>query len=165
MKIVLPFLVVAVFLTASAQAQIVLPTRPAGAVLADHSVVTRDGPNDYLMTAPAPLYPANAARASGRGLFVMDLSMLYGTVEDVRVVESTGSPQLDNAAIEGLRQWTFRRYTVYKAAVPVTFDASGRVHVGADPGSGPEITAILAYLGQVPTPAHKASTATKHKSR
>src|SRR5206468_3459310 len=95
---------------ASVHAQLVLPTRPSGVVAADHSVVTRDGVNNYLVYAPAPQYPAGAAGLSGRGLFVVDLSMLYGTVNDVRVVSSTGSEQLDKAAMEGLRQWVFRHY-------------------------------------------------------
>jgi TonB family protein len=156
MKKILPVFALFIMFAASSGAQIVLPGRPSGVVTANRNVVTRDGPNNYLLYAPAPLYPAGAAHQglSGRGLFVADLSMLYGTVEDVRVVTSTGSQVLDDAAKAALMQWTFRHYTVYKAAIPVEFDASGRVHVGADPEQGPYISAVLAHMNLVPQRKH-----------
>ena len=143
------------FLASSGFAQLV-PNRPSGVVTADHGVVTRFGPSDYLRFAPAPLYPAVAGRPriTGRGVFIADLSMLYGTVDDVRVLTSTGSQALDGAAIAALRQWTFHRYSIYKAAIPVEFDASGRVRVGADPAAGPAISEILAYMSKTRRPGH-----------
>ena len=129
-----------------------LPNRPSGVVTADRAVVTRDGSNDYLLYAPAPIYPDAAARQgiSGRGVFIADLSLLYGTVDDVRILTSTGSKALDDAAKDALRHWVFRHYKVYKAAIPVEFDASGRVRIGADPYEGPAISAILAHMGAAP---------------
>lgn len=151
MKKILPGLALLVLFAASSQAQLVLPTRPSGVVTANHEVVTRNGCNNYLLYAPTPLYPNGAARQgiSGRGVFMVDLSMLYGTVDDVRVLTSTGSQVLDDAARAALQQWVFRHYTVYKAAIPVEFDASGRVRVGADPDQGPAISAILANMNLV----------------
>lgn len=148
MKMILPSIALFLFLTSSSLAQLVLPTRPAGVVTSNHNVVTRFGPSGALIYAPLPQYPAGAARQglSGRGLFIADLSMLYGTVNDVRILNSTGSKALDEAAIIALRQWTFRRWSVYKAAIPVEFDASGRVSIGADPNRGPAISAILAQM-------------------
>jgi TonB family protein len=156
MKMILPVYALLILLAASSGAQIVLPGRPSGVVTANHNVVTRDGPNDYLLYAPVPLYPAGARGQgiSGRGLFVADLSLLYGTVDDVRVVSSTGSQVLDDAAKVALSQWVFRHYTVYKAAIPVEFDASGHVHVGADPGNGSTISAILANMNLVQQRKH-----------
>jgi hypothetical protein len=156
MKAILPVFALLILFAASSEAQIVLPGRPSGVVTANRDVVTRDGSNNYLLYAPAPLYPAVAAHqaVSGRGLFVADLSLLYGTVEDVRVVASTGSQVLDDAAKAALSQWIFRRYTIYKAAIPVEFDAAGRVHVGADPEQGPYISAVLANMNLVRKPKH-----------
>ena len=156
MKKILPSLALLVLLAAASQAQLILPGRPAGVVTADHQVVTRNGSNDYLLSSPVPLYPTGATRSglSGRGVFMVDLSLLYGSVENVRVLTSTGSRVLDEAAMAALRQWTFRHYTVYKAAVPVEFDASGRVHVGADPSQEPYISAILANISLSPARKH-----------
>lgn len=122
-----------------------LPNRPAGVVTSNHEVVTRFGPSDYLVSAPVPMAHRGL---SGRGVFVADLSMLYGTVDDVRVLNSTGSQELDDAAMAALRTWTFRRWTIYKVAIPVEFDASGRVRIGTEPGNGPAISAILAQISE-----------------
>ena len=148
MKIPLPSIALFLFITSSGFAQLVLPTRPAGVVTSNHNVVTRFGPSGDLIYAPQPEYPAGAARhgLSGRGVFVVDLSMLYGTVNDVRILDSTGSQVLDDAAVATLRKWVFRHWTIYKAVIPVEFDASGRVYVGADPNRGPAISAILAHM-------------------
>ena len=153
MKTFLPAFVFLLFLATSGFAQVVLPNRPAGVVTANHNVVTRSGPNGYLLYAPEPSYPAGAPRGlSGRGVFIADLSLMYGTVDDVRVLTSTGSPALDNAALEALRKWTFSHWTIYKAIVPIEFDASGRVRIGADPNEGPTISAILAQVSQTRRP-------------
>src|SRR4051812_46385545 len=127
MKMILPSFLILLVAASSGSAQIQLPTRPAGVVTSNHEVVTRDGPNNYLMYAPVPEYPSGAARQglTGHGVFIVDLSMLYGSVNDVRVLTSTGSSVLDSAAMAALRQWRFRHWTVYKAAIPVEFDASG----------------------------------------
>jgi TonB family protein len=150
MKALLSCLALSLFLSSSGVAQIMLPNRPAGVVTSNHDVVTRFGSNNYLVSAPTPSYPAGLAHRglSGRGVFVADLSMLYGTVNDVRVLNSTGSQELDEAAIAALRTWTFHRWTIYKAAIPVEFDASGRVRVGTEPGNGPAISAILAQMSE-----------------
>jgi TonB family protein len=152
MKRILPYFALLILFAASSVAQIRLPNRPSGVVTANRDVVTRDGSNNYLLYAPVPLYPDAAARQgiSGRGVFIADLSLLYGTVDDVRVLTSTGSQVLDEAAKAALSQWVFRHYTVYKAAIPVAFDASGRVRIGADPEQGPYISAILANMNLVP---------------
>ncbi len=156
MKILLPGLALFLFLTSSGLAQISLPNRPSGVVTANHNVVTRFGPNGYLIYAPDPTYPAGAVRQglSGRGVFITDLSLMYGSVDNVRVLTSTGSQVLDDAAMAALRNWTFRRWTIYKAAIPVEFDASGRVHVGADPNEGPAISTILANMTQTRRSKH-----------
>ena len=155
MKILLPVIALFFLLIPSSWAQI-YPNRPSGVVTANHDVVTRFGLNDYLLKAPRPEFPAGAARQgiAGRGLFLADLSMLYGTVDDVRVVESTGSQALDDAAVAAIRQWTFRRYTIYKAAVPVEFGVDGRVWVGSDPAQADYISAILAHMDKVPRHKH-----------
>jgi hypothetical protein len=161
MKTLLSSVAALVLIGTSASAQLVLPTRPAGIVTADGNVVTRFGPGDYLFYAPLPTFPAGVLHrgVSARGVFIVDLSMLYGTVDDVRVLQSTGSKELDGVASAALSKWVFRHYKVYKAAIPIEFDASGRVRVGADPGEGPYISAVLAYLsGDLPHPPKRHSS-------
>jgi TonB family protein len=156
MKRILPSLALLISFAALSEAQVVLPSRPSGVVTSNHDVVTRNGSNNYLLYAPEPVYPNGAARqgVTVRGVFMADLSLLYGTVDEVRVLTSTGSRVLDDAAKAAISQWVFRRYTVYKAAIPVEFDASGHVHVGADPGEGPTISAILANMNLVQKRKH-----------
>jgi TonB family protein len=156
MKILLPGVALFLLLVPSSWAQI-YPNRPAGVVTANHDVVTRFGLSDYVLTATRPEFPAGAMRQgiTGRGVFLADLSLLYGTVNDVRVLESTGSQALDDAAMAAISQWTFRRYTIYKASIPVDFGADGRVWVGSDPAQAGYISSILAHVDKVPRHKHK----------
>ncbi len=157
MKILLPGIALFLLCAASASAQI-YPNRPSGVVTANHDVVTRFGTDfSYVLSAPRPVYPPGALHhgISGHGVFLADLSLLYGTVDDVRVLTSTGSQVLDDAAIDALRTWTFRRYTIYKASIPVDFDASGRVMLGSAPERSEYISAILGQVDKVPRKRHK----------
>jgi hypothetical protein len=79
---------------------------------------------------------------------------MLGTVNDVRVLSSTGSQVLDDAAKDALSKWTFRRWTIYKASIPVQFDASGRVMIGSNPNRSEYISAILGHISKVPRGKH-----------
>jgi TonB family protein len=155
MKILLLSIALLSLLAPSSWAQ--YPNRPAGVVTANRDVVTRFGLNDnYVLKVTRPEFPAGAARQgiSGRGVFLADLSMLYGTVNDVRILESTGSQSLDAAAMAAISQWTFRRYTIYKASIPVEFGTDGQVRLGSDPSQAGYISAILAHVDRVPRHKH-----------
>jgi TonB family protein len=75
---------------------------------------------------PAPKYPFEARsirvgpnRGNGKYRVTFDLN---GTVKSVQVVESTGQPILDRAAVDGLRSWKAEPGpTDWTVLVPVTF--------------------------------------------
>jgi protein TonB len=59
------------------------------------------------LNGPAPEYPAEAAAQglSGSGKYTLHFDQSTGTVTEVTVLQSAGSPLLDDAAIKGFRQW------------------------------------------------------------
>ena len=59
------------------------------------------------LTGPSPQYPAEAAgqQLTGRGTYLLHFEQATGNVTDVTVVQSAGSPLLDQAAIMAFRQW------------------------------------------------------------
>src|SRR5206468_1582176 len=79
-----------------------------------------------VLSNPAPRYPAEArsirvgpTRGSGKYRVTFDAN---GAVKNVQVIQSTGQPILDRAAVDGLRQWKAEPgpgdWTVL---VPITF--------------------------------------------
>lgn len=79
-----------------------------------------------VISNPAPRYPNDARlirigpnRGSGKYRVTFDVN---GAVKNVQVVESTGQPILDRAAIDGLRQWKAEPGAGdWTVLVPVTF--------------------------------------------
>jgi len=71
---------------------------------------------------PAPRYPPDArlSRVSGSGRFRIIFSA-DGAARDVRVIESTGKPVLDQAAADSLRQWKSEPGHEWSVVVPITF--------------------------------------------
>ncbi len=71
---------------------------------------------------PAPRYPAEArlSRVSGSGRFRIIFSA-DGAARDVRVIESTGKPVLDQAAADSLLQWKSEPGHEWSVVVPITF--------------------------------------------
>jgi TonB family protein len=59
---------------------------------------------------PQPEYPvqARAQHSSGRGFFILRVTIQTGVVKDVQVAQSTGSPTLDSAAISAFKRWRFK---------------------------------------------------------
>lgn len=80
--------------------------------------------------APRPQYPfeARAKHLPGTCVVLVTLDRNTGNVTNAKVIRSTGSPILDNAALSAFRLWRFRptgptgRATV---PIPVTFSMSG----------------------------------------
>jgi len=67
-----------------------------------------------------PIYPDSAREKGIGGVVVLDLRVNeHGKVEDVKLLLSI--PQLDQAAIDAVKQWQFEPKIIDKKAVPVVF--------------------------------------------
>lgn len=62
---------------------------------------------DYLKN-PAPSYPAIARRMGEQGKVILRVAVsAHGTAEGVEIRTSSGSPRLDDAAVNTVRHWKF----------------------------------------------------------
>jgi TonB family protein len=79
------------------------------------------------LTGPSPEYPAEAARQklSGQGVYLLHFDQSTGTVTDVTIVQSAGSPLLDQASITAFRQWHEDPNCAKEATVTMTFARTG----------------------------------------
>jgi TonB family protein len=82
----------------------------------------RPTPKPRLVYAPAPPFPPGMSQrgVSGTGRFRLTFNA-RGNVTNVQVVQSTGNPYFDSAAIETLRQWKSSPSEGWAVTVPVTF--------------------------------------------
>jgi TonB family protein len=87
-----------------------------------------------------PDYPAEyrAQHIEGTGLFRITLDVKTGSVTNVTVLKSTGSPGLDACAGRAIRQWHWRPQRWREVDMPVTFTMRPRGHHGGPAG---EVTA------------------------
>jgi TonB family protein len=108
------------------------PNIPAGALVSRNVIATRDGLlHDAVINSPDPVIPAIARQQRSRGVYVVEISVARGIVDNVRVLQSSGNKILDNAAIEALLKWRFRPRSVYKVTVPIDVGISGRIRIGS----------------------------------
>jgi TonB family protein len=106
------------------------PNLPAGTLGSGMVVNTQFGPiPDGVRYAPLPALPSSAG--SGRGVYVIEISVARGIADNVRVLQSSGSKTLDDAAIAALLKWRLKPRAFYKLTVPIEFMPSGRVRVGS----------------------------------
>ena len=79
------------------------------------------------LTGPSPEVPAEAIKQhlAGKGAYMLHFDQTTGTVTDVTVVQSAGSPILDEAAIAAFRQWHEDPNCAKEATVTMTFAAAG----------------------------------------
>jgi TonB family protein len=79
-------------------------------------------PKPRIVFAPAPAFPPGVSQSglSGTGRFRLTFDA-NGSVTNVQVVQSTGNPYFDQAAIKTLRQWKSAPSQGWQATVPVTF--------------------------------------------
>jgi TonB family protein len=79
------------------------------------------------LNAPRPEYPYEARRQkiTGHGIVVMTIDSESGNVIDVTMLQSTGSPVLDNATLSSFRRWRFKTGAPSKVRVPITFTMTG----------------------------------------
>ena len=73
--------------------------------------------------APRPPYPqeARSHRIAGSGVCVVSVDSASGSVANVSMARSTGSPLLDKSVLDTVRTWKFKPGTVSKVSVPVEF--------------------------------------------
>ena len=79
------------------------------------------------LSAPRLEYPYEARRQkiTGSGIVVITVDSVSGSVTNVVMETSTGSPVLDNAAITGFRRWRFKPGTVSRVKSPITYTLTG----------------------------------------
>ena len=63
--------------------------------------------------------------AKGRGRFRLTVNAKTGLVDEVKVVQSTGFPDLNKLAVKALLQWQFQPGTRSPVEVPVEFAIQG----------------------------------------
>ncbi len=120
------------FLLLPASLLALTPNIPAGTLVSKEVINTRDGPlYNVVINAPDPVIAAIARRQRSRGVYVVEISVPRGIIDNVRVLQSSGNKILDDAAIEALLKWRFRPRSVYKVTVPIEFRTSGRIKMGS----------------------------------
>jgi TonB family protein len=77
--------------------------------------------------APRPQYPqeARSRRVAGSGVCVVSVDSASGSVTNVSMAQSTGSPLLDKSVLSTVRTWKFKPRTVSKVSIPVEFQMTG----------------------------------------
>lgn len=88
----------------------------------------------YMVYAPRPGYPVGARLRDikDRGLFRISFDPHSGAATSVDVAQSTGSAELDRAAIAGFRQWRCRPGALNSVVMPITFTRPTRRYPGDD---------------------------------
>jgi TonB family protein len=77
----------------------------------------------YMLSMPRPRYPIEARQRHITGKGVCDIVFRpgTGTVTHVKVLQSTGSKLLDDAAVRAFSRWRARPGKISHARVPFTF--------------------------------------------
>ena len=85
------------------------------------------------VSRPAPSYPIDALRRRDEGTVVVRIEVdEEGKVDNVRVLSRSGSRELDRAAVQAAKRWTFRpamrdgRPVPGAVEAPITFSLGGR---------------------------------------
>lgn len=78
------------------------------------------------INSPRPEYPyeARSRKIMGSGVCVVSVDA-NGNVTDATMVQSIGSPILDNSAVSAFRRWRFRPPIAPKVKIPITFTLTG----------------------------------------
>lgn len=108
------------------------PTKPVAPIAAPKpsgpaGPVSISGAKAFMLGKPKIEYPyeARKSRLTGSGVAVMTVDPGSGSVTDVSIAQSTGSPILDNAMQAGLRRARFKPGSVTRVKTPVTFTMTG----------------------------------------
>ncbi len=78
---------------------------------------------NLLLNYPRPDYPRDPLRrrATGAGVFLLRFDYESGRLREIRVGISTGSPTLDAASIQSLKQWQAKPRSLHIITVPIAF--------------------------------------------
>ena len=81
----------------------------------------------FAINAPRPAYPYEARRhhITGSGVALLDVNPGNGSVLAARIVQSTGSPMLDNSALSAFSRWRFRVGSPSQVRITFTFTMYG----------------------------------------
>ena len=98
---------------------------------------------DDAIKTVAPNYPyeARSRYIQGSGLFRLSLDLNTGSVSRITLIQSTGSPILDNSATDAFRRWRWKPRRWQEIDMPITFTMSARYK----PKAG-------TYIGSRPVP-------------
>jgi TonB family protein len=79
------------------------------------------------LVKPTKSREASRRNLAGSGLFFLTVDLKTGLVGSVTIIKSTGHSELDQSAIEALKQWRFNAGAVSKVRLPVIFSPSDDV--------------------------------------
>ena len=74
----------------------------------------------WLVVSASPWLQAQNAW-TGTGVVLVDVDYESGKVTAARILQSTGSHRMDEAALATFRKWTFKPKTVRHVKIPVTY--------------------------------------------
>ncbi len=106
---------------------LMLLSTPAVAQISDPTVQQQTAPNSAPPSACANshFYPALAVRLGHEGATQLVFTVnTDGTISDMRVAQSSGYPELDQASVEGAKCWTYKPATQDGHPVAVTWHAT-----------------------------------------
>ena len=110
----------------------------AGPILAKLVELTNQESDELALFAPDPTYPQEAREKgqSGAGIAMLTIDTTTGHVIKAEMRVSTRSKILDQAAVQGLRQWRFKPRTVSKVWVPIKSSCQGILTASSSIQSG-----------------------------
>jgi TonB family protein len=89
---------------------------------------------EHLVAAPLPALPYDMPRSMRNRLAlgirckaILEIDYHSGTVKDLKIQESTGSPSLDQTVINTLHRWKFEPDTTMHIEVPICFSLRGAI--------------------------------------
>ena len=99
---------------------------PPSSVAASPGAINRIGADvaqANLVSSPSPVYPPLASAAQVQGTVVLQIEIsAEGKVQNATVI--SGHPLLNDAAIQAVRQWSYKPFTVGGTVVPVVTTAT-----------------------------------------
>ncbi len=93
----------------------------------DRTEFVRDGRKlKQVAGNPIPVYPSSARLTKNQGTVLLKYLVTdSGSVTDIRVIQSSGSPELDNEAVNKIQRWKFQPGQAGETTHPVTFKLNG----------------------------------------
>jgi TonB family protein len=104
-----------------------------------------------LAVLSVPAHRVNAASATGSGVVLADVDYESGKVTAVRILQSTGNPTLDAAALATFRKWRFKAKTIRHVKIPITFTLNGMKPYASGTST---VTRRESAAAVVPSPVH-----------